>query len=111
MREYRRLWIALAIMALLSPLGLYFPRLLKAGSAWGEWGVDEMKQMLGYAPARMEKTAVVWKAPMPDYALPGQEQAPLSRLSLSYVASAFIGIAGCAGGTYLLVRLLIRKRA
>ncbi len=111
MRAYRRLWIALALMALLSPVGVYFPRLLGSGAAWGEWGMDELRQMLGYAPARMEKTAGVWKAPMPDYALPGQEQAPISRLSLAYVASALIGIAGCGGGTYLLVRVLTRKKA
>lgn len=110
MRDYRRLWIGLVILALVSPIGLYIPEIMRTGSAWGEWGVDEIKQMVGYAPAGMERTADAWKAPMPDYALPGQEDAPLSRRSLSYVLSAFLGIAACGGGGYLLARWLTGHR-
>jgi hypothetical protein len=33
MNEYRRLWIALLVLALLSPIGLYLPSVLKAGAA------------------------------------------------------------------------------
>jgi cobalt/nickel transport protein len=109
MAEYRNLWIALLIMALLTPLGLYLPQMMRAGGAWGEWGIDEVRQMIGYVPAGMERMAELWKAPLPDYALPGQENAPLARLSLSYVLSAFIGIVTCAGGAYLLARLLKRR--
>jgi hypothetical protein len=110
MKEYRRLWAALIVMALVSPIGLYLPRIMQAGSAWGEWGVDEIKQLIGYAPAGMEKHADIWKAPIPDYALPGQEQAPLSHLSLSYILSALAGIAGCGVGGYLLARCLTVSR-
>ena len=110
MKEYRSLWIALLTLALLSPVGLYLPSLFKAGAAWGEWGLDEIRDKLGYAPAGMEKTADLWKAPLPDYALPGQETAPLSRLSLSYILSAFLGIGSCAGGTYLVGRWLTRRK-
>ena len=106
MKEYRKLWIALIVLALASPLGLYLPSILKAGSAWGEWGVDEVKRMIGYAPAGMEQTAGAWKAPIPNYRLPGQENAPLSHLSLSYVLSALIGMAACSGGAYALARWL-----
>jgi len=109
MRGYRKLWIALVILALLSPLGLYLPRIMNAGAAWGEWGVDEIKQMIGYAPPGMERTTDLWKAPLPDYALPGQENAPLSRLSLWYILSAFLGIAVCGGG-YFLARWLTGSR-
>ena len=110
MRDYRRLWIALAILALLSPLGLILPRIMNAGAAWGEWGVDEIKQMIGYAPRGMERTADLWRAPLSDYALPGQENALLSHLSLSYVLSAFLGISVCGGGGYLLSRWLTGSR-
>jgi hypothetical protein len=106
MKEYRRLWAALIVMALVSPIGLYLPRIMQAGSAWGEWGVDEIKQLIGYVPAGMEKRAEIWKAPIPDYALPGQAQVPLSHLSLSYILSAIVGIAGCGVGGYLLARCL-----
>jgi len=110
MKEFRTFWIVLLVLALASPIGLYLPKIMKAGSAWGEWGVDEIRQMVGYAPAGMEKRADIWKAPMPDYALPGQEDAPLSRLSLSYVLSAFLGIAVCGGGGYLLARWVTGSR-
>ena len=110
MRDYRRLWIGLVILALVSPIGLYLPKLMRAGAAWGEWGVDEIKQMIGYAPAGMERHAEVWKAPIPDYALPGQEQAPLSRRGLTYVLSGLLGIAACGGGGYLLTRRVIAGR-
>ena len=110
MTAYRRFWIALAVLALLSPLGLYLPTLFKAGGAWGEWGLEELRQMLGYIPPGMEKTADLWKAPLPDYALPGQEGGPLANLSLSYIFSAFLGMALCAGGGYLVTRWLIRRR-
>jgi cobalt/nickel transport protein len=110
MREYRRLWIGLVVLALISPIGLYLPELMRAGTAWGEWGVDEIKQMIGYAPAGMERHAEVWKAPIPDYALPGQEQAPLSRRGLTYVLSGLLGIAACGGGGYLLTRRVIAGR-
>jgi cobalt/nickel transport protein len=110
MREYRHFWIALIILALLSPLGLYVPSLMRAGAAWGEWGVEEIRHMIGYIPTGMERTAETWKAPLPDYALPGQQDAPLSRLSLSYLLSAFVGIGLCAGGTYLVTRWLTRRR-
>jgi cobalt/nickel transport protein len=106
MKEFRRLWIALLVLALATPLGLYLPELMQAGAAWGEWGVDEIRQMIGYAPPGMERTADLWKAPLPDYALPGQENAPLPHRGLSYILSAFVGIALCGGGGYLLARWL-----
>src|SRR3972149_4810368 len=72
MREYRNLLIALGVMALLTPIGLYLPQILKAGAAWGEWGIHEVRKMVGYTPAGMEKTADTWKAPMPGYGPPGR---------------------------------------
>jgi hypothetical protein len=109
-REYRNYWIALLLLAVLTPVGLYLPRLMKAGSAWGEWGIGEVKKMIGYTPAGMEKEAGRWKAPLPEYALPGEGNAPLSRRSLSQVLSAIVGIAACGAGGYLLARWLRRRR-
>lgn len=110
MKEFRSFWFVLLVLALASPIGLYLPEIMKAGAAWGEWGVEEIKRMIGYAPSGMERTADLWKAPFPDYALPGQEGSPLFRLSLSYVLSAFLGIAVCGGGGYLLARWLTGSR-
>ncbi len=109
MKEYRPLLAALAVMALLTPVGLYFPEIMKAGGAWGEWGVNEIRRLVGYAPREMARTADAWKAPLPGYALPGQGNAPLPRRSLSYVLSAFVGIAACGGGAYLVARRLAAR--
>jgi hypothetical protein len=111
MREYRTLWIALLVMALLSPLGLYLPGLFESGAAWGEWGLDEIRALWGYAPTGMAKSAELWRAPLPDYALPGQQNAPLSRLGLSYILSALVGMGVCLGGTYAIARWLTRRKA
>ncbi len=109
MREYRPLLVALAVMALLSPVGIYLPEIMKAGGAWGEWGVDEVRKLVGYAPREMERSAQAWKAPMPGYALPGETRAPLKHRGLAYVLSAFAGIAACGGFAYLVARRLAAR--
>jgi hypothetical protein len=109
MKTYRPFWIALLVMALVSPLGLYVPELLEAGAAWGEWSLEEVTRMVGYAPSGMERIADLWRAPIPDYAFPGQEEAPLARRSLSYVLSALLGMGLCSG-TALVVTRWLRKR-
>ena len=106
MKEYRNLLIALGVMALLTPVGLYLPRILQAGGAWGEWGIHEVRKMVGYAPAGMEKTADAWKAPMPDYAPPGGGDASSPAQGWYYLFSAFLGIIACGGAAYLLARWL-----
>ena len=109
MKEYRPLWVALGAMALLSPVGLYLPRLFRAGAAWGEWSLAQLAEMRGYLPAGMRTIGRLWRAPLSGYELPGQADAPLAALSLSYVLSALLGIGLCAGGAYLLARRLTKR--
>ncbi|MEK6744457.1 MAG: PDGLE domain-containing protein [Nitrospirota bacterium] len=108
MSTVRRLWIAIGILALLSPLGVIVPKWLGAGGAWGEWGTDEIRTIMGYVPAGMKRLADRWKAPLPDYALPGQSSGLLGE-SLGYVLAGVIGIAFTAGAMYILTKLLTRK--
>jgi cobalt/nickel transport system permease protein len=76
----RPLWIALAILMVLTPLGI-----LAAGSAWGEWSPAEFtnqssrSQMAAasgsqlppaQAPVGLQHLASFWTAPMPRYAPP-----------------------------------------
>lgn len=105
----KKLWIGLAALIVLSPLGLIIPARFGAGSAWGEWSADELDKMVGYAPDGMSGIADLWHAPMPDYALKGQESAPLQTLSLSYVLSAAVGVAVVVTLTLLLGRMLARR--
>ena len=53
---FKPLYILMAVLIIFTPLGL-----LASGTAWGEWGVEEMASLvsngkaLGYTPAGMEK--------------------------------------------------------
>ncbi len=89
----KKMWMGLAVLVLLSPIGLILPDKLKAGSAWGEWGVDEIEKMLGYLPEGMKRVAGHWQAPMPDYAFKGWEKLSIGMQSLAYIVSAIIGVA------------------
>jgi len=110
MKAYRPLWVAVLVMALVSPLGLYLPDLMRAGSAWGEWGLGEIKHMIGYVPPGMQRLSDLWKAPLPDYGLPGQAESPFLHRSLSYILSALLGIGLCGGTALVVTRWLVKKR-
>ena len=107
----RGLWIALIVLAVLTPLGLWLPERLKAGGAWGEWSAEDVGKQIGYVPEGMARTAHRWQAPAPDYAPRGWEDRPLSRLSIAYIASAFLGIGVCAALAWALGRWLSRKES
>jgi hypothetical protein len=109
MKTITKLWIGLGILAVISPIGLYLPDKLKAGSAWGEWGADEMKGLIGYIPSGLEKLSSVWNAVMPDYAFKGWENLGLKHLSLAYIISAIIGIALCFGIAFIVGNFLAKK--
>ncbi len=109
MKTITKLWIGLGALVALSPLGLFFPVYFKAGSAWGEWGADEMQKLVGYIPRGLEKFSRLWSAPLPDYAFKGWENKSLASLSLAYIFSAAVGILVCVGVVYLLAKLLSKK--
>jgi len=78
------LWIGLGILILITPLGL-----LAQGTAWGEWASEELKSILGYAPAGLQSLEGLWHSIMPGYNLPGFDNPVKS--ALGYVISAAIG--------------------
>jgi hypothetical protein len=109
MKIINKLWIGLGVLIVLSPLGLILPDRFKAGSAWGEWGADEMEKLVGYVPQGLKKLSELWNAPMPDYAFKDWEEKGLQYLSVAYIVSAIVGI-----GIIILVvmgigKLLTRK--
>jgi hypothetical protein len=109
MKTTKKLGIGLAILAILSPIGLALPELFKAGSAWGEWGTDEVKDLVGYVPTGLEKLSSLWTAILPDYAFMGWEDKGLGLLSVAYIVSAIVGIALCVGACWLLGKVLSKK--
>jgi len=106
-----KLWIGVIALIVLSPLGLVLPAALGAGAAWGEWSAAEIHKLVGYVPARMARLAGLWKAPLPDYALPGQESAPLRALSACYIASAAVGVIVVVVVTIVLGKALARRES
>ncbi|MDD5634156.1 MAG: PDGLE domain-containing protein [Candidatus Omnitrophica bacterium] len=105
-----KLLIGIMVLIALSPLGLILPDHFKAGSAWGEWGADEMQKLVGYIPQGLEKMSSIWSAPIPDYAFKGWEEKGLLELSAAYIISAVLGIAIAVIFTFLIGKLLIKKR-
>jgi cobalt/nickel transport protein len=106
-RFQKKLWIGLAIMALLTPLGIYLPDRFKAGDAWGEWGTDKIRELLGYVPEGLKRMADLWKAPVPDYNF-GGENATFVTQVISYVISGILGIAAAAILTYVITKFLVK---
>jgi hypothetical protein len=111
MKTTTKLWIGLGVLAILTPIGLYLPKKFKAGSAWGEWGAEEMHGLVGYVPHGLRKLGSLWNAPFRDYSFKGWENLGLGHLSLAYVVSAVLGIALCVGLALLLGRLLSKKES
>jgi len=108
-RSTRKLWYGLAALMILSPLGL-----LAAGTAWGEWGVEDFanaasRQQMALASSQMAppaaapeglaRLASLWSAPFPDYA-----PAFVHSANFGYVLSAVFG-----AGLILLALLLLSR--
>jgi len=94
----RWLWVGLGVVALFTPIGL-----LATGTAWGEWGGEDLQNMLGFVPQGLEKLGSLWRAPIPDYSFPGL--GPVS----GYIVSAVIGMAMFALLSFLVLRASRRK--
>ena len=113
-RTTRPLWIRLALLMLLTPLGI-----LAAGTAWGEWGAKDfsdpqMRQQITAAsgqvappseqPRGLARLSSLWSAPFPGYAPP-----LVRHPAFGYVMSAMFGC-GLILGFFLLVSWMIGKR-
>lgn len=98
--------IALAVLVVLAPLGLYLPARFDAGSAWGEWSAEEIEKIAGYVPSQLERLGSIWSAPLPDYAFGSGEEQSLGLLSIAYIASAILGTALVVLTVFLLRKLM-----
>jgi cobalt ECF transporter T component CbiQ len=105
------LWIALAVLAILTPLGI-----LAAGSAWGEWSVNdflhlETRQQIANAsagqappaqpPAGLQRLAPLWTAPFSRYAPPFLKNSALGYMFSALAGMMLIIIIGLLAGTLL----------
>jgi uncharacterized integral membrane protein len=95
----RMLWIGLVILIILTPLGLLAP-----GTAWGEWGGKELRELgLGFIPEGLERLGGVWPAPIPDY------EVPALNANLGYILSALVGVVLVSLVIWLVSRIVIRR--
>lgn len=109
MKVTTKLWIGIAVLAILSPAGLILAGYFKAGPAWGEWGAERMQKLIGYVPKGLEKLSSLWKAPMADYTFKGWKEKSLPHLSLAYIISAIVGIAVVVIAVLLIGKILAKK--
>lgn len=101
--RYKAFIIGLLTLTVLTPAGL-----LATGTAWGEWGTGEIKDMIGYVPEGLAKLSQIWKAAIPDYTVPGLDKGFLQS-SAGYVLSAAAGILIISLVMLISSKLIIKK--
>ncbi len=110
MSNWKRLFIGILILVLLSPIGIILPTLFNAGSAWGEWGPEELKEMVGYVPRGIEKLSSLAKPLFPDYNIKGWEDKDILYQSVGYVVSGVVGVLVVILITYVIGRWSVKKK-
>jgi cobalt/nickel transport system permease protein len=110
-RTVRPLWIGLALLMVLTPLGI-----LAAGTAWGEWSARDFSNLQArekmavasqntapplQPPRGLERISSLWTSPFPQYA-----PSFVRRPALGYALSAMFG-----SGAIILVSLLVGRLA
>jgi cobalt/nickel transport system permease protein len=81
-KRLRTLWLAVAALAIVTPLGLLAP-----GTAWGEWSTAELKTHgLGFIPEGIRRWEGTWSGWFQDYSVPGLGS------GTGYVLSAVLGV-------------------
>jgi len=102
-KTVRNLWIGLGILILLTPLGL-----IAAGTAWGEWGTEELMEILGFVPDGLKRLVNIWHSLLPDYSIPGAEGPIMS--ALGYIFSAIVGTVLIILPAFFISRLISDRR-
>jgi cobalt/nickel transport system permease protein len=113
-KSLRKLWMTIALLLLLTPLGV-----LAAGKAWGEWSASEFSTAEGRAritvasqdqpappkvPTGLQRLSILWTAPIPTYA-PQFVKSP----SLGYLLSGMFGV-GVVMSISLVMQSYVRRR-
>ena len=105
-KSRRRLWLWLAVIAVLTPMGLIIPKMFGAGGAWGEWGPEALKDMIGYVPKGLARLGELWNAPLADYGFGGGASPAMEYLG--YIISALIGILMVGIIFFIFTKVLLR---
>ncbi len=111
-RSLQTLWIAIAALMLLTPLGI-----LAAGTAWGEWSPTELAKAPATThvqhlnspqsvPIGLQRLSNLWTAPFPAYA-----PSFVRSRGFGYLLSAMFGVGFLLAVSLLLRRLLARRES
>lgn len=103
----KKILIVLAILIILTPIGVLLPMVFNANDAWGEWSAETVKSLIGYVPEGLQKYSETYKAPLPDYSLNANDNSTTHQ-SLYYILSGIIGVAVTFSVTYLLSKFIIK---
>jgi len=68
------------------------------GTAYGEWGPNEIKDRIGFVPHGLKELSELWNAPMQDYSFSGDGDSRIVS-SAGYILSALLGV--IVGGSLL----------
>ena len=102
-RTFKVLFIALIVLMVLVPIGL-----IASGTAYGEWGPDELQQAVGYVPAGLQNLNGLWSAPLADYDLPGQHDT-IPTQTPGYYVSAIVGVLIASAVAYGVGKAIIKR--
>ena len=80
-KAFASVFALMAVLVAATPLGL-----LAQGDAWGEWGTEDLAELVGYIPVGLGD-GWEWTALMPDYSVGGLPDAA------GYIVSAIVGVA------------------
>ncbi|WP_242975995.1 PDGLE domain-containing protein [Desulfosporosinus sp. FKB] len=102
----RNFVIGLLVMAVLTPLGL-----LASGTAWGEWGGEDLQSQLGFIPSGLQKFSDFWHHTiLPDYGITGFDQT-FWQQALGYLLSAFVGLLVIGFIAVIVQRLVLKHES
>lgn len=79
-KKMKPLYAVIGILVLATPLGL-----LASGTAWGEWGAEEIQELIGFVPKGMEN-GFQFNSLIPDYNLGNVTE------YIGYIISAALGV-------------------
>lgn len=79
-KKMKPLYAVIGILVLATPLGL-----LASGTAWGEWGTEEIQELIGFVPKGMEN-GFQFNSLIPDYNLGNVAE------YIGYIISAALGV-------------------
>lgn len=103
-KKYKAILIAFSALVLLTPLGL-----IATGTAWGEWGGDEIKEAIGYIPKGFSDWSDKWHALLPDYSVPAFGDGNTGAI-IGYILCAVIGIALIAALIIITSKLMMKTK-